>query len=259
MNVFKFRLTNQARASHNLNMFKSTAITKRSTATRSRILSTALTTFRLYGLDSATMRQISKDAHVALGAAYYYFPSKEAIVQAFYASVQDEHQQRVSAALSAYETSPDLEARLRIAFHTKLDILQGDRKLLGALFRYTGEPDHPLSSLGSGTRPNRDRSIAVFALAIGDEKLPDDIRALLPTALWALHMGILLYFIYDTSPNQERTRKLVDGVLDLVVRLLSLVSFPLLKPFRGSLFSLLRDAGLFPEPSSPAQAAIQEE
>jgi AcrR family transcriptional regulator len=239
-------------------MFKADPIPKRSTETRSRILNTALATFRLNGLDSATMRQISKEAHVALGAAYYYFPSKEAIVQAFYDSVQEEHHQRVSTALSA-APSADFETRLRIAFHTKLDILQGDRKLLGALFRYTGEPDHPLSALGPGTRPNRDRSVAVFALAISDEKLPDDIRALLPTALWALHMGILLYFIYDTSPSQERTRKLVDGVLSIVVRLLSLVSFPLLKPFRGSLFSLLRDAGLFPEPSSPASVALQEE
>jgi AcrR family transcriptional regulator len=236
-------------------MFNTVTPYKRSTETRSRILSTALATFRQAGLDSATMRQISKDAGVALGAAYYYFPSKEAIVQAFYDTVQQEHRQRVSAALS--ESGADLEARLRIAFHSKLDMLEPDRKLLGALFRYTGEPDHPLSTLGPGTRTNRERSIAVFALAIGDQKLPEDIRALLPTALWALHMGILLYFIYDTSPNQERTRKLVDGVLSLVVRLLALVTFPLLKPFRGSLFALLRDAGLFP--AAIPQAAPQED
>jgi AcrR family transcriptional regulator len=227
-------------------MFKVVAPYKGSAETRSRILSTALANFRQAGLDSATMRQIAKDAGVALGAAYYYFPSKEAIVQAFYDTVQEGHHQRVSTALSESIADAALEARLGIAFHTKLDMLQPDRKLLGALFRYTGEPDHPLSALGQGTRTNRERSISVFALAIGDEKLPEDIRALLPTALWALHMGILLYFIYDTSPNQERTRKLVDSVLSLVVRLLALVKFPLLKPFRGSLFALLRDAGLFP-------------
>jgi AcrR family transcriptional regulator len=247
-----------------MNMFKTAAPYKRSAETRSRILSTALATFRQAGLDHATMRQISKDAGVALGAAYYYFPSKEAIVQAFYDTVQEQHHQRVSAALAKANVGADLEARLRVAFHTKLDMLQSDRKLLGALFRYTGEPDHPLSVLGPGTRANRERSIAVFALAIGDEKLPDDIRELLPTALWALHMGILLYFIYDTSPYQQRSRKLVDGILSLVVRLLALVKFPLLKPFRGSLFALLRDAGLFPEPpfpkpTSPAPAIFQEE
>jgi hypothetical protein len=98
----------------------------------------------------------------------------------------------------------------------------------------------------------------VFALALGDEEMPDDVRVVLPSFLWALHMGILLYFIYDDSPNQERTRKLCDGLLQLCARALPLVNFPLLKPVRGSLFALLREAGLFREPSSPAPVSPQE-
>jgi AcrR family transcriptional regulator len=215
-------------------------------ATRAQILATALEVFRRRGLDGATMREIAKKAGVALGAAYYYFPSKEAIVQAYYDQVQGSHLARVAAELAVERH--DLLARLRIAFRAKLDVLQGDRKLLGTLFRYTGEPEHPLSVLGAGTRVNREQSIAVFRLAVGDERLPDDVRAMLPAALWALHMGMLLYFIYDESRNQERTRKLADGVLQLLVRALALVNFPLLAPVRGSLFALLRDAGLFPEP-----------
>jgi AcrR family transcriptional regulator len=238
-------------------MFKTATASKPSADTRQRILSTALTVFRRRGLDAATMREISKEAGVALGAAYYYFQSKEAIIQAYYDDVQQEHHSRVSAALS--DANLNLEARLRAAFHAKLDILQSDRKILGALFRFTGEPDHPLSILGQGTRQNRDQSIAVFALAIGPEKLPEDIRALLPIALWALHMGILLYFINDTSPTQKRTRKLVDGALKLLVQLLALAKVPMLKPFRGKLLSILGDAGLFPEPSSPAPLSLQEE
>jgi AcrR family transcriptional regulator len=237
-------------------MFNTATSYQHSAETRVRILSAALVTFRQMGLDAATMRQISKDAGVALGAAYYYFPSKEAIVQAFYENVQGEHRQRVLVALAP--SGLNLEARLRVAFHSKLDIVEGDRKFLGTLFRYTGEPGHPLSVLGDGARHVREQGIAVFNLAIADEKLPDDIRAFLPTALWALHMAMLLYFIHDSSPNQQRTRKLVDGVISLVVRLLALAKFPLLKPVRRSLISLLREAGLFPEPSltpvSPQEA-----
>ncbi len=215
-------------------------------ATREQILRTALEVFRRRGLDGATMREIAKTAGVALGAAYYYFPSKEAIVQAYFDSVQGEHLAQVKAELEGGQH--DLLERLRIAFRAKLEVLQGDRKLLGTLFRYTGEPRHPLSVLGAGTKANREQSIAVFRLAVGDERLPDDVRAMLPAALWALHLAMLLYFIYDESPNQERTRRLADGVLQLLVRALSLVNFPLLAPVRGSLFALLRDAGLFPEP-----------
>jgi len=252
LNTFEIVLDIGQVIPYNLNMFKQAQGKHKAggEATREAILATALETFRQRGLEAATMREIAKSAGVALGAAYYYFPGKEAIVQAYYDRVQVEHLARVSAELAGGKY--DLLERMRIAFRTKLDVLQGDRKLLGTLFRYTGEPDHPLSVLGPGTRANREQSIAVFALAVGDERLPEDVRAVLPSVLWALHLGILLYFIYDNSPGQERTRKLSDGLLQLLVRLLSLVKSPLLKPVRGSLFTLLRDAGFFAEPSSPA-------
>jgi AcrR family transcriptional regulator len=226
------------------------------TETRALILTTALDLFRQRGLDGATMRDIAKSAGVALGAAYYYFPSKEAIVQAYYDQVQVEHLAKVSEQLASGKH--DFLERLKIAFHSKLDILQGDRNLLGALFRYTGEPAHALSVFGPANRVNREQSAAVFKLAIGEERLPEDIRETLPLALWALSMSVLLYFIYDDSPQQERTRKLADGALQLLVRVLALAKSPLLKSVRKSLLALLRDAGLYPKPSSPALVSHQE-
>jgi AcrR family transcriptional regulator len=229
--------------------------TSKAQLTRAHLLATALAVFRQRGLEAATMRDLAATAGASLGSAYYYFPSKEAIIQAYYDDVQTEHARRVAAALAA---RGGLRDRLLAAFHAKLDILQGDRKLLGALFRYTGEPDHPLSLLSEGTRKNREQSIAVFQAAIGEERLPDDVRALLPTALWALHLALLLYFIYDDSPEQQRTRRLTDGAVKLLVRVLALAKLPALKPVRGSILTLLRDAGLLPETDSPQVPAVQE-
>ena len=56
----------------------------KSEATRARILQAALAVFRESGFHAATMREIAASAGVALGAAYYYFDSKNAIVLAFY-------------------------------------------------------------------------------------------------------------------------------------------------------------------------------
>ena len=237
-------------------MFNSTILSDKAQQTRSHILSTALSVFRERGLEATTMRDLAAAAGTSLGSAYYYFPSKESIIQAYYDDVQAEHARRVAAALG--DRRLDLRDRLRAAFHSKLDILQGDRKLLGALFRYSGEPQHPLSALSEGTRKNRQQSMAVFLAAIGDERLPEDVRTILPAALWALHMGILLYFIYDESPEQQRTRRLIDGVITLLVRVLALAKLSILKPVRGSVLSLLRDAGLLPETDSPQVPAIQE-
>jgi hypothetical protein len=141
----------------------------------------------------------------------------------------------------------DLKARIQVAMESKFDIVQNDRKLLGVVFRYTGEPDHPLSCLGAGTTHIRRESIELFSRAIGDEKLPSDLRQLLPIALWALQMGLLILFLYDDSPNQRRTRRLMEGALDLTVRMLSLAKFSVLKPIRTKVLNLLKDNDLLPD------------
>ena len=238
-------------------MFKmDKATTDRGEQTKLAIFESALRLFRERGFDAATMRDIAAQAGVALGAAYYYFPSKEAIVSAYYDIVQKEHARRVAEALASDHM--DLRARLGIAFHGKLDIVQDDRRLLGTIFRYTGEPDHPLSCLGPATYETRRESIELLEQAIGSESLPKDLRQLLPIALWALQMGVLVHFIYDRSTHQERTRKLVNNALDLGVRLLSLAKSPLQKPVRGKLLNVLREADLLPsnEADSTAHAQI---
>src|SRR5213592_977805 len=160
--------------------------------TRRQILETALALFRERGFEETTIRDIAGRAGLSLGAAYYYFRSKEAIVGAYYDYIQEEHQARARA---AFDNTGNFRERLRAALHTKIDILQDDRRLLRALFRYGGEPDHPLSWFGPATRDQRLCSIDVFAEALAGEKLPDDVREAAPTLLWTLHMGVLLYFL----------------------------------------------------------------
>ncbi len=55
----------------------------KSEETRERILNAALKLFRDRGFEAATMRDIAEEAGVATGAAYYYFPSKDAIVMEY--------------------------------------------------------------------------------------------------------------------------------------------------------------------------------
>src|SRR2546423_1580684 len=222
-------------------------------ATRRQILDQALQLFRRGGFENTTMRDIAAAASVATGAAYYYFPSKEAIVMAYYQQVQKEHEARLRDCLDGVS---GLRERLGIVIHTKLDILQRDRKLLGALFRFTGDPEHPLSVFGTGTRTAREHSIAIFQAALAGEDLPEHLQSFLPTLLWFLHLGILLFFIYDDSSEQQRTRRITDGALDLVTQLLRLSSLPpvksVLAPMQAKIIRLLRETGLVPEAERPA-------
>jgi AcrR family transcriptional regulator len=216
----------------------------RGEATRERILDAALALFRRRGLEATTMREIADAASVALGAAYYYFDSKEAIVLAYY-----DRTQRVCTDLAreAFAGTDDVRARLGAALHTKLDVLARDRRLLSALFRSLADPSEPLSIFSAKTRDVREESIRVFDEAVAPSPavaaLDPQARRLLALALWSAHMGVMLYFIHDRSPKQERTRRLVDRTLDLVCGLLPVA--PELAPVFGTqIASVLAEAGL---------------
>ena len=212
--------------------------------TRRRVHEAAMALFREKGFDATTMRDVAAAAGMSLGAAYHYFPSKEAIVMAYYAGLQDEHARRVDEAVRAHPATRD---RLSEALHSKLRIVRDDRKMLGALLRFTGDPHHPLSFLGKGTRPIQLRSIATFARPLQGAGIPADFLSVAALMLWALHMGLLLYLLYDESPDQARTHRLADGAIALFLSAMRLVRNPLLKPLRTRLTTVLRDAGLLPD------------
>ncbi len=212
--------------------------------TKAVIFETALELFRMRGFEVTTMRDIARSAKVATGAAYYYFPSKESIVAAYYDQVQRLHAEKVRLELSG---KAGLRERLGVAIHSKLEILKDDRMFLGALFRYTGDPDHPLSVFGKGTDAQRSQSVAIFQEAIAGTNVSEELRELLPWALWLAHLGMILFFIYDETEGQQRTHKLADGILDLFTQLIELMSSalvrPFVQPFQTKILGMLREAG----------------
>jgi AcrR family transcriptional regulator len=190
------------------------------------------------------MRDIAAEADVALGSAYYYFPSKEAIIASYYDHVQAEHRRRSVEILAS---TGNLKSRLMQIVEAKLEILRDDRKLLAALFRYGGDPGHALSWFGPETRRHRESCMRTYAEALAEERFPPDVAEIAPLGMWALDMGILLYFLFDQSEGQERTRKLAAGAMELVVQARRVVTFPLLRPLRKRVIGMLKEAGLVPE------------
>jgi AcrR family transcriptional regulator len=216
--------------------------TKKSEATRQRILDAALRLFGKHGFERTTMREVAAAAGVALGAAYYYFPSKDALLVAYYLRIQDEHERRARALLPG---ARGLRARLGVVMHTKLDVVHKQRKLMGALFRTVADPTHPLSVFARGMESVRQQSVAIFDESLAGGELPADLHALLVLSLWTLHVGFLLYFMRDTSAGQKRTRRLIDDTLDLVVPLVELARMPMAAPLVAQVLAALAGAGLW--------------
>jgi AcrR family transcriptional regulator len=214
-------------------------VTAKAEETRERIVDAALQLFREKGFDETTMRDIAREAHVATGAAYYYFRSKEELVMAFYARTAQEARTLMPAVLSR---STDLRKRLHGAIDLKLSQFAEHRRLLIALLRIGIDPKHPLSPFGKETQPMRDESIGDFRAALdgSNVKVPKELQGELPRLLWLYQMGIILFWIFDETPGQLKTEKLLDGSLDLIVRLVRLSSLPLMGPLRRRLLNTLR-------------------
>jgi AcrR family transcriptional regulator len=178
---------------------------KKSEETRTRILESALAVFRERGFEKATMREIASAAGVAVGAAYYYFDGKEAIVMAFYERAQGEMRPALEGILDESRT---LEARLAGIIRYKFDYFAQNRKLLGALSAHT-DPEHPLSPFSNETSHIRDQDISFFERAVADSKvkLPPNIQPYLPRLLWMYQMGLLLTARADSSGRRCCSRR----------------------------------------------------
>jgi len=72
-------------------------------------------------------------------------------------------------------------------------------------------------------------------------KVPSDLRPRLPYLLWLYQMALIMFWLYDRSPGQERTRRLMDRSLGLLVNLLRISTLPLMKPLRKAVLELVED------------------
>lgn len=210
----------------------------KSEETRQKILDAALRMFRELGFEQATMREIAKQAGVATGLAYYYFPKKEDLVMAFYVQVNAEMRPLVHEALA---TPKKLEAKIRALILVKFRYFAPDRKFLGALSGYSADPAHRLSPFSNETKEIREEGISQFreALAQSEVKVPADLVDALPKVLWMYQMGMVLFWIYDHSKDQRRTKLLMDKSLGIVVLLLKAASLPLMRPVRKLVLELV--------------------
>ena len=215
-----------------------TRSTPKAEETRRRIYEAAMQMFREKGFEQTTMRDIARQAGVALGAAYYYFSSKDAIVLAFYQEMQERGHQPTLDAIAARRKLRD---RIRAVLEKRFELLAPNLKFLGALFKHSPDVDDALSPFSKETQSIREKATELFRVAIeGSElKVPQDLMPHLPRLLWLYQLGLILFWIYDRSEDRKRTTVLMEKSLLLVVNLIRVSGLPLMRPVRTSILELL--------------------
>lgn len=209
--------------------------------TRQAILDAASALMARDGFEAVTMRTIAAEAGVSLGNAYYYFASKEHLVQAFYQRTHEEH---LLACERALRRERSFSSRLRAVLRAHVRSMAPHHGFASALFRSAADPESPLNPFGDESASVRARAIALFAGVVegSSERIPEDLRADLPRLLWLMHMGVVLFWLHDRSGGHRRTLKLIDGLCGLSSAALTLASLPFAGPLRRQALAVLHDA-----------------
>ena len=219
--------------------------------TRSAIIDAALRLFRERGYDATTMRAVAAEAGVSVGNAYYYFESKEQLIQGFYDRAQVDH---AVAARPVLEAEADLAARIVGVGEAWLDVMEPYRPFAGKFFKNAAEPTSPLSPFSAESSPARDAAVALWAEVLdgSDAKIPKRIRPELPELLWLYFMGIVLFWVHDPTPDVSATRRVLARTAPLVVRAIALTRLPVMRSLLDDVVALLQDIRqVFPRASTP--------
>ena len=220
-------------------------LTPKARQTREQILETALALFAAQGYQQTTLRDIASKAGVSLGLTYRYFARKEELVAALYERLTSETEE----AVAALPPLP-LAAQFTRALRDCLVRLEPHREALGALFGAGLDTSSEVSVLGEHTTSIRERVWATYLQVIrGASDAPRARQApQLATLFYALHLSIVLFWLQDRSPGQQRTQDLLDFAEEQLGRLRF---FLILPPVSKALTRLAAIMGPMFGPAAP--------
>jgi AcrR family transcriptional regulator len=215
-------------------------LTARAEQTRSAIVEAALLLFRERGYEAATMRAIAEAAGVSTGNAYYYFSSKEDLIQEFYLRSHAEH---AAACRDLLDRDDGFAVRLRGTVRSLIDVLNPYHAFAATFYKNAAEPTSPLSPFSKESSAARDASVGLYreVVAGSSARIDRELRSELPELLWLYSLGVVLFWVYDTSPGRARTYRLIDATVPLVDRLISLARVPVLRGTARELVALIQE------------------
>ena len=190
-------------------------------AIRDRIVKAALTLFQTKGFEATTTKAIARKAAIAEGTVFNYFRTKEDIALFFF-------EEEVDHAITAVRDDPrlrkaSLEEKLFTLIHSQLEFLAPYERFIGAALLHALNPASHLGAFSHRAQQLRHRYLAFVAEVIEDslqKQKKDAFSWLAPEAFWIYYLGVLLFWLYDTSEGKQHTLAFLDRSLNVGVSFL---------------------------------------
>lgn len=191
-------------------------------AIRRRIVKSALTLFQTKGFTTTTTKAIARKAGIAEGTVFNYFKTKEDIALSFF-------EEEVDHAIAAVRDNPrlrkaPLEEKLFTLVHSQLEYLAPYERFIGAALIHALNPASHLGPFSHRAQQLRHRYLA-FVTELVEESTPKQQHGafgwLVPEAFWIYYMGVLLFWLYDSSEDKQHTLAFLDRSLNVGVSFLT--------------------------------------
>src|SRR5713101_56491 len=187
-------------------------------AIREGIVKAALSLFQTRGFDATTTKAIARKAGIAEGTVFNYFKSKDDIALHFF-------ELEVDQAMAAVRENPrlrkaPLEEKLFTLVQSQLEFLAPYERFIGAAFIQALKPASPLGPFSHRAQELRHRYVG-FVQELFEESLPKHpLTWVAPEAFWIYYLGVLLYWLHDSSPGKQNTLAFLDRSLSIGVSVL---------------------------------------
>src|SRR5918998_2158213 len=191
-------------------------------AIRKRIVKSALNLFQTKGFDTTTTKAIARKAGIAEGTVFNYFRTKEDIALSFF-------EEEVDHAIAAVRDNPrlrkaPLEEKLFTLVHSQLEYLAPYERFIGAALIHALNPASHLGPFSHRAQQLRHRYLA-FVTELVEESSPKQqdgvLSWLVPEVFWIYYLGVLLFWLYDSSEDKEHTIAFLDRSLHVGVAFLT--------------------------------------
>lgn len=221
--------------------------TQEGEATRRRIYEAAIALIGERGYEGATLRQVATRIDVSPALLYRYFPSKRAVVLALYDQLSEAFVREAAAMPEGRWRD-----RFRHALELSLRVLGPHRISLRALTP-TMVSDGEEGIFAEGTAFSRLRVQGVFEAAVtGASDAPKKgVASALGRLLYLGHLGVILWWLLDRSPEQRATRGLLALLRQILPSAALALRLPVLRAFVERANALFEEALLGATHSAP--------
>ena len=182
---------------------------------RKKIVRAAVEAITENGMKKATMRGIARKAGLGDATIYNYFPTKEAIIYAYYGEQLDLSAERMRTIADFHEFS--LREKLQTFFETQLELFLPDREFVDVSMKAIS---FSLTYDYQYLKPIRTRFSAIvsdlFETAVESGEIQGQVfLEVICHFFWDYYVGLIFYWLKDRSNQFQNTTILIDKSLDL--------------------------------------------